>query len=230
MLHGVELVALDADGGRLEAQRLHDEAHAAQDRLSPLQHEPVVGGDVGLALRAVDENGVDLAHRAGELDVGGESRAAHAGDAGLLHNVDDLLGSEHIHIVPVPDCLAGGVLEVVLDHYGHHLAAASMGPGLHGHDLAGDAGVDGRAKSGDLADLLSDGDLVSHGHDGLTGRAHMHGHRDYHLGRSLFQRDDRLALGRLFVLGGVDAAIKLMTHSITSVITSNLFFNRLWDR
>ena len=105
--------------------------------------------------------------------MGGESRAAHAGDAGLLHNVDDLLGSEHIHIVPVPDCLAGGVLEVVLDHYGHHLAAASMGPGLHGHDLAGDAGVDGRAKSGDLADLLSDGDLVSHGHDGLTGRAHI---------------------------------------------------------
>ena len=224
VLHGVELVGLDADGGLLQAQGLHDEAHAAQDGLAPLQHEPVVGGDVGLALGAVDEDGVHLAHRAGELDVGGEARAAHTGDTGLLDDVDDLLGSEGIHIVTVLDGLTGGVLEIVLDDHGHHLAAAGMGPGLHGHDLAGDAGVNGSAETGDLADLLAHLHLVPHSHDGLAGSAHVHGHGDHHLSRSFLQRDDGLALRRLLVLGGVDAAIKLMTHSITSVITSNLCF------
>ena len=51
----------------------------------------------------------------------------------------------------------------------------------------------------------------------------MHRHGDYHLCRSFLQRYHWFALRGLLVFGGVDAAIKLMVHSITSVITSQLY-------
>ena len=223
MLHGVQLIALNADGGLFQAQRFHDKARASDDRLAPLQHEPVVGGDVGLALGAIEDDGVRLADGTAELDVGGESRAAHTRDTGLLDNVDDFLTGQGIHIVPVDDRGVRSIFEIVFDHHGHHHVSTGMGPGLDGHDLTGDAGVDRRAKTGDLADLLSHGDLVPHGYNGLAGCAHMHRHGDYHLCRSFLQRYHWFALRGLLVFGGVDAAIKLMVHSITSVITSQLY-------
>ena len=67
-------------------------ARAVQHLCRLFQHDAMVGGEVGLALAAVDDDGVDLlAVRHFHLDVGGESRAAQPHDAGRLHRFDDLL-------------------------------------------------------------------------------------------------------------------------------------------
>ena len=47
------LLALHADDGVLQAEGLHQNAHAADDPLALLQHQPVVSGYVGLTLGAV---------------------------------------------------------------------------------------------------------------------------------------------------------------------------------
>ena len=58
-----------------------------------LEHHPVVGREVRLALDAVDDQRVDgLALGDLELDVGRERRAAEADDAGILDRRDDLVG------------------------------------------------------------------------------------------------------------------------------------------
>ena len=69
---GLGLVLLDADGGALRLQDLQDDAQAADDAIGRFAHQAVVGRDVGLALRAVDDDGVDLAEAGGELDGRGE--------------------------------------------------------------------------------------------------------------------------------------------------------------
>ena len=43
----------------------------------------MVGGDVGLTLRAVEDECVHLADARADLHMGGEARAAHTGNAGL---------------------------------------------------------------------------------------------------------------------------------------------------
>ena len=69
MLDGVLLVGLHTDDGVLQAEGLHQNAHAADDPLALLQHQPVVSGYVGLTLGAVDEQGVNLVQPAPPIPV-----------------------------------------------------------------------------------------------------------------------------------------------------------------
>ena len=149
--------------------------------------------------------------------MGGEARAAHAGDARLPDDVHDLLGGEGLVIVGMRGQLGGkGVLPVVVDDHGHDLAAAGMRPGLHRRHRAGDAGMDGGAQARGLGDLLSRRHLIPLLHDGLAGGAHMHGHGEHHLGRRHRDGDQGLPLGGGLVLGGMDPAEERMTHRHTS--------------
>ncbi|CAN3967336.1 SMI1/KNR4 family protein, partial [Dysosmobacter welbionis] len=73
LVHGVDavaLVVLHADDDLVHAEHLGQELGAANDLLGPLQHGAVVARDVGLALRAIDDDGVHLADAAGDLHVG----------------------------------------------------------------------------------------------------------------------------------------------------------------
>ena len=218
VLDGVLLVGLHADGGGLEAKGLHEDAHAAQDSLSLLQHEPVVGGDVGLTLRAVEDECVHLADARADLHMGGEARAAHTGNAGLLDDFHNLVRGEAGVIGMGGELGAEGILEIVVDDHGHDLRAARVGAGLHRRDRTGHGRVDGCAKTGDLTDLLSHRHLVALGNDGLAGGADVHRHGDDHLLGRCAQGLYRLFAGCTLPVIGVHAAVKGLLHRSTSQI------------
>ena len=150
--------------------------------------------------------------------MGGEAGAAHTGDARFLDDLHDLVGGQAAVVGMGGELGAPGILEVVLDHHRQGLAAAHVGTGLHRLDLAGDRGVDGGAQTGDLADLLPHLYLVSDGHDGLAGRADMHGHGDDDLLGSRAERRDLLAACQLLPVMGMHAAVKALLHRSTSQI------------
>ena len=154
--------------------------------------------------------------------MGGEARAAHTGDTGILDDLNDLRPGQRFHVLPALDGGIWGVLEIVFDDHRHHHSAAAVGPGLHGHYLAGHTGVDGRAQTGGLADERADLHLVPRRHNGLAGSAHVHGHGDDHLGRRLRHGCGGLVLGQILVLGGMYSAEKLMQHSLTSIFSLSL--------
>ena len=173
-----------------------------------LQHHAVVGGDVRLTLRRVDDEGVHLAQTGADLDMGGEAGAAHAGDARFPDDVHDLLSGE-LGVVGMGGEFRGkGVLEIVLDDHGEHLPTATVGTRLNGHHFAGHAGVDGSAQASRLGDLLAHRHLISHLHHRRAGCAHVHGHGEHHLSRGIMERFHRLGAGQLLPLLGMHAAIE----------------------
>ena len=92
---------------------------------------PMVGGQVRLALGAVDQNRVDgLAGL--QLDIGGERRAAHAHDALLLDDLNDLVGRQLLKRLVGDDGLVERILAVVLDDDAQDAGAlVGMGMGFH---------------------------------------------------------------------------------------------------
>ena len=96
----VGFVRFDADEDRRDPERFCDEPRALGDLGGVLQHDPVVAGEIGFALRAVDDERVDGVLRV-ELDRGGEACAAHADDARIRDPRLDLFGrrvGERLHI------------------------------------------------------------------------------------------------------------------------------------
>ena len=87
-----------------------------------LEHHPMVGGEVGLALDAIDDQRVDeLPLRDLEFGMGGKSRAAEADDAGFLNGREDFVGR---------CCLerAGGTVDDLLGGAGEGLEVRSREP------------------------------------------------------------------------------------------------------
>ena len=204
---GLGLVALDADDALGNLQILHHRLDAVQDVLGVLQEAAVVRGDVGLALGAVDEEGVDLVQiLGGQLHRRGEARAAQthqaAGPDGILEGLEigDSRGRDgRVH----------RLLAVWDDDHSGLRRAVGGGDGDDAVHCAGHAGVDVRGdKAARLAhhrahkDLVALGhlgcgggaDVLSHGQDDLRGQRHLHG---LLIGSPLFVRDLR-ALRRSF--------------------------------
>ena len=89
---GLGLVLLDGDDAHGLGEEPQNNLQALHNLPGAGAHQLIVTGDVGLALRAVGNDVVDLLrllHR--QLHMGGEARAAHAHDAGGLHLVQDFL-------------------------------------------------------------------------------------------------------------------------------------------
>ena len=154
-----------------------------------------------------------------DLNVGGEARAAHTGAACVTNDVDDLLGGQGIHVLAGLAIGAKGVLKIILDHDRKRGHAAGTGAGLDRNNRARNTGVDGSAEACGGTDQLTDGHSVALLDHGLTGCADVHGHRNHDLGRGLGELLDRFLLSSFLVFGGVDAAVKLLLHSITSVFS-----------
>ena len=221
LVHGVDavlLVVLHADDDLVHAEHLGQELGAADDLLGTLQHGAVVAGDVGLALRAVDDDGVHLADAAGDLHVGGERGAAHADDAGVLDDLHHLLHAEGIGIRGGLDLLAHLVLHVIFNDHRRDVAAHGIGAGLHCLHRAGNAGVDRGTQSVEFADLLAHLHVVPGLDQGRAGRTKVHRHGDDHLSRRS-QLLDGLFIGCGLHVMGMNAAKESLCHCLHLIFT-----------
>lgn len=86
-------------------------------------HGQVVAVEVRLALCAVDDEGIDFAKAAADLERGREHGTAVTDDTGLADAVKDGFGILHLLGRQGREIRAGGVLEVIFDHdRGDHIA------------------------------------------------------------------------------------------------------------
>ncbi len=83
------LVIFNADQHALGLQHPGEDTAAFQHLGGVVLHQAIVGGDIGLALGGVDNQGLYAAQPAAQFSAGGEARAAKTGDARVmnaLHN------------------------------------------------------------------------------------------------------------------------------------------------
>ena len=207
---GLRLVALNADDDLFDAQMLLDGRNTAHHALGAFQKFPVVRGNVRLAFRAVDDEGVDGRKILGrELDRRGETRAAQAHQAARLHRRNERSVVRHLgrNTGRVRRLLAVGP-----DDDSRYRTAVGHMHGLHGLHGAGHAAVDGcadetarRAHNGTHQHRIAlfhrggarRADMLLHGQHDLFGQ----GHGDSgHTGCFLFMRHAR-AEGAAFEFG-----------------------------
>ncbi|OPZ23276.1 MAG: hypothetical protein BWZ02_03271 [Lentisphaerae bacterium ADurb.BinA184] len=94
----VRLVHLNANPHVGDSQDARHDAGARQDALGCLQHQTVVGGQAGLALDPVEDQGINLlGRRRREFHVGREGGAAHADEAGVGNAFEQVGG-----VAPLP--------------------------------------------------------------------------------------------------------------------------------
>ena len=137
---GLGLVVFDANQHCVGLDQLHQDVDAADQCVGFFAHQQVVGGDVRLALRTVDDQGVNLLLRAGgEFDCRGEASAAEAADAGLANFFQQLRGFQ---VAIVRAGLQGGPLlqAVAVEHDGRRRQARNMGEGLRAYGADGAGG------------------------------------------------------------------------------------------
>ena len=214
----VLLVVLDANDHLVHAEHFGEIGGAADDLLRPLQHGAVVAGDVGLALGAVDDDGVHLADTAGDLHVGGEGSAAHTDDTCILDDLHHLVDGEGVRVRGGLDLFTELVLEIVFDDHGCHIAAHGIGTGLHSLDRTGNAGVDRGAQTAELTDLLTNLHMVANLDKRRARCTEVHRHGDDHLCRGC-QLFDGLFIGRGLHVMGMNAAKESLCHCLHLIFT-----------
>ena len=209
-IDGVLLVLLDAVVSLVEAGRDARQLDALEQLLGVVLHGQVVAVEVRLALCAVDDEGIDFAKAAADLERGREHGAAVTDDTGLADAVKDGFGILHLLGRQGREIRAGGVLEVIFDHdRGDHIAQG-VGSRLDGDHLAGDRRVDG---SGDgcriVSDLLTHLHIIAHRDQRFAGCADMLHHREHDLRRR--SNNGHRDIRRLHVVG-MNSAMKLKGH------------------
>ena len=178
---GVLLVELDAQLDLVHTKDLAQQLCAADHFPGVFQHDPVVRGDIGLALGSVDDDRIHLAQTGRDLHGRGEGRAAVTDDTGLADRLHDLFRGHGVDIQRV-DRGIGLILEVVLDDNAEDIGPEGIGSGLDRHHGAGDRRMDGCGnRSLRVSDLLSQINMVAYLDNGLTGLADVHGHGQNHL-------------------------------------------------
>ena len=74
-----------------------------------LPQQPLVGGDVRLTFRGVDQNGVHLPQSGGQLGVGGEGGVSHAHHPGLPDEINEVLSAQPVQIPAGPNLWGTGL-------------------------------------------------------------------------------------------------------------------------
>ncbi len=207
---GGRLVVFHPDQGQLGFEQVLEHPDAVHDLVGVLLHQPVIGGDVGLAFEAVDDQDLGELAAAVELAVGREHGAAEAGDTGLLNALEQLAPLQ-IPVVGLALALAPGIFairgegdaEIVeTGGVGHRMVAdggdGAGGRGVHRHDPP-------LLMTGEWLTLL---DPVADPHQQIAGRARVLAHRDDELGRQTCVHH-RGEAGLLLVLGRMNAAVKI---------------------
>ena len=207
---GVLLVLLDAVVGLVEAGRDARQLDALEQLLRVVLHGQVVAVEVRLALCAVDDEGIDLAKAAADLERSREHGAAVADDTGLADALEDGLRILHLLGRQGREIRAGGVLEVIFDHdRGDHIAQG-VGSRLNSDHLAGDRRVNGRGDGCRIvSDLLTHLHIIAHRDQRFAGCADMLHHREHDLRR---RRNDGHRNVRSLHVVGMNSAMKLKGH------------------
>ena len=91
----------------------------------------MVGGDIGLALGGVEDQGIHLAGGLLQLFPGGPGAASHADYAGLRHPLHQLLQGDLLGLQRLRPALPGRVLAVVVNDNGRAAAAPGVGAVLN---------------------------------------------------------------------------------------------------
>ena len=180
----------------------------AADILAVVEHHAVVARDVRLALRTVDEHGLDVvAQRRVKLPVNGERRAAETDDAALVqifHERSEILRCArgkrgidfHFSVV-----LNADDRQIVAEELRHRIEREN-GAGNGRMNLTGDAALA-------AGELLTDADIVADADDRHGGGAHVHVHGEKHF----FRRGKGFGLhsGGVLVMGNVNR-LKALTE------------------
>ncbi len=96
-------------------QQMVEDIDPLRDLLRTLLHQTIVGGDVGLALGGVDNQGVDAAQTALQFGGGGKAGAAQSGDAGLMQMLNQF-GRRCLTVIGERATFAPAVLTVGNDN------------------------------------------------------------------------------------------------------------------
>ena len=161
-------------------ERVHQNVQACDDRIGTFQEESVIGGDVGLALCAVDNDRVSLADRALDLCIGGEGCAAETADACIFNDLHDLLRRRFLkRLAKGLDRLVKGVELVVFNDNVANGDALCIVTGGDLLDCSRNTCVNGTTETClDNADDLSDLYRVSNVDNGRCMRTNVLGERN----------------------------------------------------
>ena len=206
--NGVRLVVFNGENKVVGLDVFPEELDTAADILAVVKHHAVVARDVRLALRTVDEHGLDVvAQRRVKLPVNGERRAAETDNAALvqiLHERGEILRRArgkrgidfHFSVV-----LNADDRQIVAEELRHRIEREN-GAGNGRMNLTGDAALA-------AGELLTDADIVADADDRHGGGAHVHVHGEKHF----FRRGKGFGLhsGGVLVMGNVNR-LKALTE------------------
>ncbi len=207
---GRGLVVFHPDQGELRLEQVLEHPDAVHDLVGILLHQPVVGGDVGLALQAVDDQDLGELAAAVELAVGRKDGAAEAGDPRLLDALQQLAPLQ-VPVVRLGFALAPGIFAVRGEDDAEIIETGGVRHRvlLDGGDGAGGGGVHRHdaplVKTGERLAFLY---LVSHLYQQFAGGTRVLAHRDDELGRQACVHH-RGQAGLVLVLGGMNAAVEI---------------------
>ena len=175
------------------------------------QHGAMVTVQVRFAFSTVDNQGVDLAAAALNLEVGGEHSATHTYNACFTDSLNDSFRILQLLFGQRSKVGAGGVQTIVFDYDGgDQVTNYAVASGLDSHDLTGNGSVDRSAeRCGVITDLLAHGDHVANLYQRLAGCTDVHLKRNDNLRR--LRNSGNSQVGLLHFVR-MDAAVILKWH------------------
>ena len=227
MADSLRLVVLNADHALGLRKQLQDHLQALHHLLAFLQHHPIVGGEIRLTFRSVDNDKVNLVRFLGrQLHMGGKARSSQARDARLLDNLQNLFGRQRGRIPLLSHACYGPVLAVIFhDHALHHVSAGGTAL-LDALDRAGHRTDDiGRNETAGFPDLLSHQHRIAFLDQRHRRGPDMLGHGKYQI--ALWQQLlNRLVFRQLFSFIGMNAALKCSQSHLTNPLSSFFVFRQ----
>ena len=103
--NALRFVIFHADEGFLRADNIAQDFCTLDDLVCALAHQDVIGGDIGLAFGAINNQCFNMCARLdGQLDRAGKTRAAHTGDPGVSDQVDQRQFVHGLVVRPAAAC------------------------------------------------------------------------------------------------------------------------------
>ncbi len=206
---GFGLVVLDADQHLLRLDQVFEYLDARHQLRRLLAHQQVIGGDIGLAFGAVDDQRANrLRGWRGQLHRGGEAGTAEAVDTSLTDDVQQI-GRRQLAVIGVRLQFDPLVPAIAVDDDGRRGHARDVRVGLRADEADGArcGRMHRRAdEAAGLGDQLALEHLFAERHARFGGRAQVLGKRHDQPRRQRHPLDRR-AVGQLLALRRMDAAM-----------------------
>ena len=210
-INGILLVDLNAVVCLLDTGGNAHKLDALEQLLGIIAHREMVAVEVRLAFGAVDNELIDLADTAADLERSREHCTAHADNAGIADASENSLGILELFLCQGRQISAWGILVIVLDHNGHDHVSQRMRSRLYCHDFARHGSMDRCGNRRRIRSYyLPHRYIVTHSHGGLAGRAYVLCHGDDDLRRRC--NDGHRNFRCLHVIG-MHAAFKSVGHN-----------------